>query len=509
VDREHPFEYLLQNLMNEQEKIFLGDSETEISKKQAIDLIDRISLLIEEQLDTDDQNVGIAIDLPRNHYYLATIFAIWQLGHYFIPLNIKWPVTHLQTIVKKAQPALVVSNEVRTEYKTLQFKDLEKTRLVDEEVKQKWQIARRQSEIAYLIFTSGSTGEQKGVLISHEAYDTYLEWTKEYFINFRHNRSLLITAELTFDITLGDIAFAIVHDVAIHISPDPKNVFWHAKLIMDRKIDTFYSVPSTIKRLFTWAINRRDVTFEHMKLIVSGGDTFSPDLIKIVKQNSPDAEFHNVYGPTEVTINCFATRVDHILERITEGNNLVPIGFPFPHLETKLLNAENENHGGVLGSGELLVAGTQIMNGYIGEPELTDNVFRVEFGKKFYYTGDLVIRDKEGYHYVMGRVDSLVKVKGYRINPAEIDGILEKELAVKEAKTVTFREEECQQAIVSFVVLTSKDQEVISQLLESCKIALPGYMVPYEIVAIDQIPIGKSGKYDSAELKNNYLDRNN
>ena len=122
------------------------------------------------------------------------------------------------------------------------------------------------------------------------------------------------------------------------------------------------------------------------------------------------------------------------------------------------------------------------------------------------YFLELVEKDAEGYYYVIGRIDSLVKVKGYRINPMEIDNILETSSQVTEAKTITFNEEECGEAIVCFVVLSTPKEEIKAELLELCGNALPSYMKPNSIIEIEQIPTGKSGKYDTHQLKKLYLD---
>ncbi|MBI3321189.1 MAG: AMP-binding protein, partial [Candidatus Omnitrophica bacterium] len=356
-------------------------------------------------------------------------------------------------------------------------------------------------------FTSGSTGEPKGVMISHHGYRAYREWARSYFSVPKGPHALLITAELTFDITMGDLAFALAHDVQIHVSPDPRNIMWHAKLIRDRRIDMFYSVPSTIRRLYAWAKDRADVDLRRLRWVVSGGEAFSPDLIDLVRSLSPMAEFHNVYGPTEVTINCMATRVDHLRERIAASGNLVPIGLPFPHLKTLLYDATTGRPAETMG--ELLVAGAQCMDGYYGDPERTTAAFLEVDGVRYYRTGDLVRRDPDGYHVVLGRIDDLVKVKGYRINPLEIDHVLAGDARVKEVKTVVFREGESPQPVVSFVVPVPAQRGVgLSDLLiERCRARLPEYMVPQAIVELDQLPCGSSGKYDANHLKRIWLEQ--
>ena len=404
---KNAFEMLYENIQQDPYLLIFGDSRGTVAGREALSIIDSISAQL-SSLYEEDEGEGIAILLSRNIYYMSSIFAVWQIGKFFIPLNYDWPEEHLQSILKKANPRLIISDKEIAGYKTLNINGFVKEYSPSEKERSIWECERRKARLAYIIFTSGSTGEQKGVMISHLAYQSYIKWTGEFFKAFADNKSLLITAELTFDITMGDIAFALINKTTIFVSPDTKNLIWHAKLINDYKIDTFYSVPSTINHLFAWTKTRKEMDFSHLKLVISGGDTFSSELIRLVKDVAPHSQFYNVYGPTETTINCAATRVDNLMKKIGESNNLVPIGMPLEHLKPFLYNEGEKYDPQVSDSGELLISGEQCMDGYVGDPELTKKVFIEINNEKFYRTGDLVKKDKEGYYFVLGRIDGLV-----------------------------------------------------------------------------------------------------
>ena len=111
------------------------------------------------------------------------------------------PIAHINKILSICRPSLVLVEKLRKDikYNQLEISSI-KPNIYDEK---KWKIKRKNDGIAYIIFTSGSTGDQKGVIISKKAYKSYISWVKKYFEDFKENKKLLITAELTFDITLG------------------------------------------------------------------------------------------------------------------------------------------------------------------------------------------------------------------------------------------------------------------------------------------------------------------
>jgi amino acid adenylation domain-containing protein len=478
-----------------------GDHRGVLTRAASRELVGRIASAIDLRLGHKRQ-AAVAILLPRDAYYLASIFATWEAGHHFIPLNVTWPREHLSSILSTAKPDLLITPAAETGLGVdiLSITDAIQFPLPDDSQRQRWSATRASPGLAYIIYTSGSTGEQKGVMISKKAYQSYINWTRDYFSAFAANRALLITAELTFDITMGDLAFALAFGSEIHVSPDPRNMFFHAKLIKDREIDTFYSVPSTISRLFGWVEGRSDLDFSGIQLVMAGGDAFSPDLISTVKRVAPSSAFYNVYGPTEVTINCCAVRVDDRVEAI-HSKGVVPIGLPFSHLDARLLDPDFSDRF-VEHSGELVVAGSQCMDGYLHDSERTTNSFVAIGGKIYYRTGDLVEFGDDGFLYILGRIDKLVKIKGYRINPSEIDNILLNEEWVTEVRTIAINPNGGESVLVSVAVVREAGvSDLTETLLERCRQKLPAYMVPARIVCIDSIPLGVSGKYDNNTLK--------
>lgn len=493
---------LVTSAQSSRSRDLFGDFAGTWSRPESLQAVDAIARQIEQALGESRSGATIGLLLPRDRRHLAAMFAAWARGDAFIPLNPLWPRPHLERVLAIAQPDLVVADADAPDLGRLKRVTLPEVNAIlrlpppTTAARERWASRRAAAARCYVIFTSGSTGEPKGVVISPAAFDAYTGWTGRYWPRAAEHHALLITAELTFDLSLGDLAFALAHGVEMHVSPSPANVFAHAKLIRDRRIDVLYTVPSTHARLFPLAETRTDVRLDGLALVISGGDAFSPALIDLVRRVAPQAEFHNVYGPTEVTINCVATRVDTERDRIAAAG-LVPIGRPFDHLPT-LLDDEAPAEKPGWTQGELLVGGPQCMDGYLGDPEGTRRAFVERAGQRYYRTGDLVARDPDGFLYVLGRKDRLVKVRGYRVNPVTVDNVLSAHPAVQEARTVFVPAPEGDGRLVSFVV--ARGAVDAKQLLHECRARLPAHVVPESIALVDTLPVGDSGKYDNRRL---------
>ncbi len=499
-----PITYLNKRLSSNSQQIFLSDTQTELTCVQLRQVISCIAYSILARKTTKNKQIAVAILLSRNVYYIASMFAIWKTGGYFIPLNTRWPETRIQEVIEHCQADIVICHKdgVYHGKKALYLEDIDfESKLEFDEQKA---CATGLSDLAYVIYTSGSTGTPKGVIITHESYGTYIDWTQRYFADYQNNQRLLISVELTFDITMGDIAFALAFGTAIYLAPDPANIMSLYKILNKFDIDTFYSVPTTHTALFEFASKKRNADLSTLKLVISAGDTFSVDLIKKIKAVADNAHFYNLYGPTEVTISCFSTRVDNIVKHIEEKGR-IPIGRAFDVISFAILDENEEKITAFNQPGRLCVTGLQVMRGYFNNPDATADAFVVdprypELNRKLYNTGDLAFYDEDGMVYLMGRTDNLVKVKGYRIHPDEITNALLKLEGINEAVTVVMKAK-TGNYLKAFVTLSKPLS--IEEIQSHLKAMLPGYMVPGEIEILKKMPLNDSGKIDRLVLKDN------
>ncbi len=450
----------------------------------------------------DGVQQGICILMPRGAHYLAAIFAAWRAGFYVVPLNTAWPEQKNLDIIKKIQPAAVLLDDgmiLSTEYSVLMRSSLFQPMVTNEVCSmENLPASLLFSDVAYVIFTSGSTGEPKGVVISVGAFRSYIDWTRRFFSAYAESRRLLLTSDLTFDITMGDIAFALAFGTSIGVAKNNTNIPSVLAMVMRHKIDVLYSVPTTHLALAAFAKQKKGADLSTLRLIMSGGDRFPWQLVRDYVELASEAHFYNVYGPTEVTINCFSVRLDDKLV-LEEKNKPVPIGSCFDSLDFVLLDDDDK----VSEEGELCVTGAQLMLGYYGDRERTQSAFvedpRLGFVSRLLYrTGDIGYMD-EGLVYLKGRIDGLLKIRGYRIHPDEVSRAIEAVDGVDLCSVIPFGAQS-EAALVAFVLMQIGMQisgdDITTQLREE----LPSYMIPIKYIFVDDFPLNQSGKIDKKAL---------
>jgi len=489
------------NNIYKNKNFYIADKSDNYNNREFNDIVNTLATEIYKRY--RNKQLSIVILLDRDISYIASMFASWKVGSYFIPLNKNWPKQRIDTIIKHCDADIVICEKDGNyhESNSLYIDN------IDFEINCNFinEVYMKPSDLVYIIYTSGSTGTPKGVMITHESYLSYVKWTERYFNSYKKNKALLLTAELTFDITMGDIAFSLSFGTSIVVSPDPKNMISHIKLINKYNIDTFYSVPTTHNALFNFVKRKRSLDVSSINLILSGGDSFSVELIKTIKNVVEKAHFYNVYGPTEITINCFATRVDNIIESI-EKNKLVPIGKPFDTIDAVIIDEREEDITEKEKVGKLFVSGPQTMLGYLDDNDKTENAFILDsrypkFKRKLYNTGDLAIKKEDGFFYLLGRSDDIVKIKGYRVNPTESNNALAKYESIKESIVFAVSENESYKLVACIVENKKLDLKELKLFLGEY---LPNYMIPSEFIVLKNMPLNNSGKINKKELKLKY-----
>ena len=443
-----------------------------------------------------DRKSIVAIDMPRSARYLSLVVASWLAGCTVVFLNKDWPLQKKLQIISDVAVDLVISDDenyrgygVNIIDGSVDMPQRNEVSVVSEEY------AWSSEEPLYIIYTSGSTGVPKGVVIPWGAYKSYTRWCKEFFSDYLGCKSLLLTSELTFDITLGDIAFAIVSGARVYVETSPRNFGSILKNIYRWKVECLYAVPSTHYGLLDLAVGRNPTGLESLKIVVSGGDKFGWSMVERYCGAAKQAAFFYVYGPTEFTINCFALRLDQLITN-KPNRREVPIGKCFGHLDYVFV----DEHGNRTDEGELCVSGDQAMLFYYGDTEKTNNAFLklVEDGKekRYYRTGDLGY-SKDELVYVRGRVDGLEKIRGYRIHPDELTNVVQEIDGVKKACTVIVEINKVKSLSVFYEGEEYVSTEVVAKKLED---ALPVYMHPSRITKMKNLPLSQNGKIERLRL---------
>lgn len=354
-------------------------------------------------------------------------------------------------------------------------------------------------DIAYLLFTSGSTGEPKGVMVAHRNIERFLDWAVDRYGLGQHDRFSHMF-EVTFDLSLFDL-FAPWTVGGCLCVPDMRQRLLPAQYVVDAGITVWFSVPSTA-RLMKETRTLSPDCFPDVRLSLFCGEALTVSVGRTWMDCAPNAVTENIYGPTELTLACTAYPMGSCMEAHAE-NGVVPIGVPFEQMRAKVLTPELAAvEPGELG--ELALAGPQVTLGYWRDAEKTAEVFVVPPGETevFYRTGDLVRSpSKEGEPLrFLGRLDSQVKVRGYRVELGEVEAVLRQVTQVDDAVALDWPRSESggAEGIVGFVTGEGFDEKTILRAMAE---HLPRYMVPAQLRVLEVFPLNSNGKIDRKALR--------
>jgi amino acid adenylation domain-containing protein len=352
---------------------------------------------------------------------------------------------------------------------------------------------------AYILYTSGSTGQPKGVVLSHRAALSFVDWAAE-TTQLGPTDVVSSHAPLHFDLSVFDLFATCRAGATVALVPPELNVFPRnlADWIAAQRISVWYSVPSLLSRLaLSGKLERHD--WSHLRQIVFAGEVFPVAHLRRLREQIPRARYWNWYGPTETNV-CTAYAVDALPP---EQTTPVPIGTACANSRLLVVNdAGSACEPGE--TGELYVSGPSLMTGYQGMPEATARalVARGEGSNStlWYRTGDLVREDAAGLLNLLGRRDGMIKSRGYRIELGEIESVLYQHPGVAEAAAIALPDEESGHVILVAAVAKPGHALDAGKLRAFFAERLPAYMIPLSIAVRASLPRGSTGKVDRLRL---------
>ena len=454
----------------------------------------------------------VGLYLEKSLEAVAALFGILKLGAAYVPLDPAAPAQRIAYIVANCQMKALVSTTAKAaalqEALTAQG-HLPAVVATDDE--SAWQRVNTselpdpgtiEHDLAYILYTSGSTGNPKGVMISHRAALTFVDWACETF-SVQPTDRVSNHAPFHFDLSTFDLFATIKAGGIVVLVPPALSVFPLnlAKFIAEQRITIWYSVPSAL----TWLVlygNLAQFDLSHLRTILFAGEVFPVKYLRQLMTLIPHAGYHNLYGPTETNV-CTWYTVPPLDPDRTEP---ISIGKGCANSEILVLG-EQQQPVAPGETGELCVRGPGLMRGYWGLPERTAQslipyVAYPHLGPEpLYRTGDLVREEADGTYTYLGRRDNQIKSRGYRIELGEIETALYSHPDIEEAAVIPIPDDEIGNQIKAFVVLRNGQALTRSALEAFCAARLPKYMIPYQLEVRSALPKTSTGKIDKVQLR--------
>ncbi len=416
----------------------------------------------------------IGIRIERSFNQLSMILATFKLGKAFIPIEVHWPESRVEQIVKQAKSIIVIDQ------KKIQL-------LENSNVEAPADIRYDMDVAAYVLFTSGSTGIPKGCLIQHEALSNYLMHCKQHYFDDDNNYNVHVFTPLAFDFTLTSLLGGIAFGKTVLLHAESKSIYDAlGEALRDHQSSFIKLTPSHIllaeKEWFAEATP---------KCVVVGGEALHEIHIQKVLAHTKHS-LYNEYGPTEATVGCIVHKVDL--------NGIAFIGKSISGMKALVLDGNRQPvRKGVVG--ELYLLGTGLAKEYLHAPELTQIAF-LELNHpdypKMYKTGDLVKMDYAGNLLYLNRADNQLKLHGYRIEAEEIQSCVRK-IFGKESHVAILGTDKSRQ-LICFVESIAGNSDYSKSLEE----VIPKYMIPSHFIEIEKFSTTRNGKLDTDTLYEYY-----
>ncbi len=420
----------------------------------------------------------VALMLDRSLDLPCAMLAIWKCGAAYLPLDPDNPKGRLSLILEDQQPIRVL---VSPGYRDRLPEGTEMIELGGElfDHPAGENTAPAPDDPAYILYTSGSTGKPKGVVIPHGALANFLLSMAE-APGFRAGETLLAVTTISFDISGLELFLPLVQGGTVDLvsSRTARDADALRRRIETSDPDVMQATPATWRMLIDagWGGSPR-------LRILCGGEALDPPLAR--KLRPLGAELWNLYGPTETTI--WST-----IQQVPEDPGIITIGRPIANTSIRILSAGNRpTPPGV--PGELLIGGAGLATGYWKRDRLTADRFVEIDGGRFYRTGDLARWLPNGEIECLGRTDSQVKVRGFRVELGEFDAAILSHAFLDEAATLLV----CARLLRWFRSASALDPRVLGDHLKGC---LPAYMLPARLVPLGEFPLTTSGKIDRKAL---------
>jgi len=447
------------------------------------------------------QLVGLCLD--RSVDLIVGLLAILKAGGAYVPIDPSYPTQRIRLLLEDSGITTVVSRQAYME----RLPGDRAMILVDLADEGELSVAPGRnvsaSDAAYVIYTSGSTGTPKGVVLEHGNVVRLFDSTREWF-QFGPSDVWTMLHSISFDFSVWEIWGALLYGGRLVIVPSEVAVapVALAALLAEAGVTVLNQTPTAFGQ-FARASIAADRTYPALRMVILGGERLDAAHLRnwMERYGAETPKLVNMYGITETTV--------HVTYRPMTAADLQhpgrsPIGQPIPDLQVHLRD-ENGAEPAPGSPGEIIITGAGVSRGYLGRPELTAERFPIlPLGPggalvRCYRSGDLACW-QDGELFYLGRSDDQIKVRGYRIEPREIEMRLESCLEVECCAVIARDFGEGDTRLLAFVTPKAGSSGIADRVLELAAHTLPDYMRPSRVIEVDEIPHTAHGKRDKDEL---------
>jgi len=458
------------------------------------------------------QNSPIAVYMQKGCDMVLGFAGINYSGNFYVPIDTKSPESRIKSVLDSLQSEIVITNKANYEkLKSIFDKEiicledatqnsLSQNELIDNKLQK-----IIDTDPVYSIFTSGSTGNPKGVVISHRGVIDYIDWAISTF-SVDENTVIANQAPFYFDNSTLDLYLMFATGAKLLVVPEEYYAFPARlmDLLNQSQVNFVFWVPFVLINIANYKLLEQKKP-EYLKKVLFAGEVMPNKHLNYWRRHLPDCLYANLYGPTEITVDC----TYYIVDREFSDDESLPIGKACRNSGILILTDENKE-ALVNEQGELCVRGSSLALGYYNDPEKTAKVFvqnplNKHYPELIYRTGDIVFRNDRDEIIYVGRKDFQIKHNGYRIELGEIENAVLGTGLVETGCVVYDRGNK------EITLFYQADIELnIAEFRKKILQFVPKYMVPVKYHRLDEMPLSANGKIDRLKLQQQiYCNANN
>ena len=428
--------------------------------------------------------VGVAIE--RSIEMVVALLGVLKAGGAFVTFDLTYPKERLDFMFAETQAPLVLTREFIAD-----AVNSESPLLINHR--------GNTDRLAYVFYTSGSTGEPKGVLAQHSGVVNFLTFNARTY-QLGPDDTVLQLASPSFDASVRDMLGPLLAGARLVIvsdaeAKDPETL---VSRMSEQRVTCLLSVVPALLSVLTEAARRSPTPPEHVRLILTSGENLPlAECRKARSAFGEDVVIVNQYGPTE----CTMTQTFYAVPRAEEALGSAFAGRPIANMQLYILDQRlNLVPTGI--PGDVYIGGVGLARGYLDHAALTAEKFiphPFKPGARLYKTGDLARFHQHGQIELLGRADNQIKLRGLRIEPAEIEAALLSHESVREAAVIA-RDDGGGKRLVAYLAGAPEAVPTATELREHLRRMLPEYLVPSIFVVLDSLPLTPNGKVDRRAL---------